>query len=107
MKQASLPTRIFWLLVIAVTLCAGCRLNETPEQQINDAAIATAVKAKLASGLGLSTITNVSVNVTNAVVTLSGQVGSEEARRKAEEIARSVQKVVKVNNNVQVAARRD
>ncbi len=83
-------------------LASACRTTESPEKQMNDATITASVKAKLASDLGLSTVTNVSVNVTNGVVTLAGQVNSAESKRRAGEIARNVEKVVSVNNMLQV-----
>jgi len=80
----------------------GCRTNETPEQQVNDAEITANVKAKLAEGLGASTVTNISVSVTNGVVTLAGTAHSPAEQSKAVEIAQGVPKVVRVNNNLQV-----
>ena len=95
--------------ILAVpVLCAmlfGCRTNESPEGQVTDAQIAAQVKTKLAEDVGASTVTNISVNSTNGVVTLSGQVDSTELRAKAEAAAKSVPKVVQVNDDLQVAAR--
>ncbi len=87
-------------LILAISM--ACRTNETPEGQVKDARIAAAIKAKLASDLSATTITNVSINVTNSVVTLSGQVNTPENKRRAEEIARSVEGVVRVNDDLQV-----
>jgi osmotically-inducible protein OsmY len=44
------------------------------------------------------------VNTTNGVVTLAGQVESTEVKSKAESVAASVQGVVRVNNELQVAS---
>jgi len=65
-----------WLLsgVLAAGIGIGCRTNETPESQVNDVAITAQVKSKLASD-------------TSGVVTL----------------AAGVPKVVRVDNNFQVA----
>jgi osmotically-inducible protein OsmY len=54
----------------------------------------------------LSSATNVSVNSTNGVVTLSGQVDSEDAKAKAGALANAVPKVVRVVNNLQVVAKK-
>ena len=97
--------RILLLLPLAVLLF-GCRTNESPEGQVNDLEISTQLKSKLASSVGLSSVTNISVNSTNGVVTLSGQVDTEEARAKAEAVARAVPKVVRVVNNIQVVPRK-
>jgi osmotically-inducible protein OsmY len=95
------------LLLLPVTLLLlGCRTNESPEGQVNDLEISTQLKSKLASHVGLSSVTNISVNSTNGVVTLSGQVDTEEARAKAEALARAVPKVVRVVNNLQVVSRK-
>ncbi|HEY1337590.1 MAG TPA: BON domain-containing protein [Bryobacteraceae bacterium] len=85
-------------------LLAGCRTNESPEAQVNDIEITAQVKSKLVSDLGLSTVPNIAVNSTNGIVTLSGQVDSAALRTKAENIAKSVPKVSKVVDNLQIAA---
>jgi hyperosmotically inducible protein len=94
-------------LLLALTLtCAvlpSCRTNETPEAQVDDVEITANVKSKLASDIGLSTLPDVSVNSTNGVVTLSGAVDSAGTKAKAETIARSVPKVVRVVDNLQIA----
>jgi osmotically-inducible protein OsmY len=97
--------KLLLLLPLAVLLL-GCRTNESPEDQVNDLEITTQLKSKLASDVGLSSVTNIAVNSTNGVVTLSGQVDSEGAKSKAEIVARAVPKVVRVVNNLQVVPRR-
>lgn len=92
------------LSAIALISVVGCRTNESPERQVDDAQITAAIKSKLAADVGLSTVTNISVNSTNGVVTLAGQVDSEAIKAKAEAAAKSVEKVVRVINNLQVAA---
>ena len=93
------------LLVIAVVLIPACRTNESPEGQMNDFKIAAEVKSKLASNVGLSSVTNISVDSTNRVVTLSGQVDSPDIRQKAEAAAKSVAGAVRVVDQLQVAAK--
>ena len=89
-------------LILAAAL-AGCRTNETPRQQLDDLEITTGVKSKLASDIGLSTVPDVSVNSTNGIVTLSGDVDSPETKSRVEAIARAVPKVVRVVDNLQVS----
>jgi hyperosmotically inducible protein len=99
-------TRKLGLFAAGLALVASsmaCRMNETPSAQIKDAEIAAALKGKLASNLNASTITDISINVTNGVVTLSGQVKNGENKQKAEEIAHNLEGVGKVNNELQVA----
>ncbi|HUK17647.1 MAG TPA: BON domain-containing protein [Bryobacteraceae bacterium] len=90
---------------MACLLLGGCRTNESPEGQVDDLKISTQVKAKLAQDVGLATVPNISVNSTNGVVTLSGQVDSDAQRSKAEDLAKSVNNVKKVVDNLQVATR--
>ncbi len=82
----------------------GCRTNETPEAQVHDLEITASIKSKMASDVGLATVPNVSVNSTNGIVTLSGQVDSAATKAKIEGIAKSVPHVVRVVNNLQVQA---
>ncbi len=80
----------------------ACRPNQTVERQADDASIKTSIKAKLASDVRFSTLTSVSVDVTNGVVTLAGPVHTDEEKQKIEEVARGVQGVTQVTNNLQV-----
>jgi osmotically-inducible protein OsmY len=89
--------------VLLATLFLGCRTNESPEGQVNDLQITAQVKSKLASDLSLTSVTNISVNSTNGVVTLSGQVDSTELKARAETVAKSVPNVVRVVNSIQIA----
>ncbi|HEX3746988.1 MAG TPA: BON domain-containing protein [Bryobacteraceae bacterium] len=88
----------------AALLSISCRTNESPEKQVDDVEITAQVKSKLASDVGLSSVTNISVNSTNGVVTLSGQVDTAARKAKAEAAAKSVPKVVRVIDNLQVAS---
>ena len=90
---------------VLVAFVAGCKTTTSPGRQVDDAAIKTAVKAKLAADVKLSTLTNIEVNSTNGVVTLAGQVRDETDRMQAEQVARSVDGVVRVNNELQVKNR--
>ena len=97
--------RILLPLAVFCTFLVSCRTNESPEAQINDLEIVANVKSKLASDIGASSVTNVSVNSTNGVVTLAGQVDSAAAKSKAESDAKAVPKVARVVNNLQVTAK--
>jgi osmotically-inducible protein OsmY len=89
-------------LITLMTVALGCRTNETPEQQLHDAEITANVKSNLAANLGASTVTNISVNVTNGVVTLAGTVHDSAERSKAIGVAQVAPNVVRVNDNLQV-----
>jgi len=90
------------LVVLLWAVLFGCRTNESPEGQVDDLQITAQVKSKLASDVGVSSVTNISVNSTNGVVTLSGQVNSPDVKTKAEAAAKSVSKVVRVVDTLQV-----
>jgi osmotically-inducible protein OsmY len=88
--------------LLGAAIALSCRPNETVERQTKDAGLKASVKAKLASDVGAATVTAVEVNVTNGIVTLAGPVRSAEEKQKAEAVARSVEGVAGVNNNLQV-----
>jgi len=91
--------------ILAGTFLVGCRTNESPQAQVDDLQIEAQIKSKLASDIGPSSLTNVSVNSTNGIVTLAGQVDSSEVKAKAEADAKSVSKVARVVNNLQVTVK--
>lgn len=95
--------RLLLPVALICVLLAGCRTNETPRGQIDDLQIAAQVKAKLATEVGLSSITDIAINSTNGIVTLSGQVASPTVKDQAVIAAKSVPKVVRVIDNIQVA----
>jgi osmotically-inducible protein OsmY len=94
---------LLWSLLFAFLI--GCRTNETPKAQVDDLQITAQLKTKLASDVGISSVTDISINTTNCVVTLSGVVDSADVKNKAEGIAKAVPKVVRVINNLQVATK--
>ena len=89
---------------LLLLLAGACRPNQTVERQTDDAGIKTSIKAKLASDVRFSTLTSVSVDVTNGVVTLAGPVHNEQEKAKIEETVRAVKGVTGVNNNLQIQA---
>jgi translation elongation factor EF-1beta len=89
---------------VLLLLCAACRPNQTVERQTDDAGIKTSIKAKLAADVRFSTLTAVSVDVTNGVVSLAGPVHSDEEKAKIEETVRAIKGVTGVNNNLQIQA---
>jgi osmotically-inducible protein OsmY len=106
-------------IVLSIAICAFALLSGCQRpQSTDDAAITKSVKAKLSAvfgpiedrqvrqfdrGANGQTITYISVSSTNGVVTLTGEVGNKKALAKAGEIARGVQQVVRVNNNISLA----
>src|SRR5512141_1225083 len=89
--------------VAIMMLLAACSsmTGKTLGENIDDAGIATAVKAKLA-GEKISTVTRIDVDTNQGVVALNGTVSSEAMRVRATEIAREVKGVRDVVNNLRV-----
>ena len=87
--------------IVLVSFVTGCSTTKSPGTQIDDAAIKTAVKAKLTAER-FSNIVNVDVNVTNGIVTLSGEVPNPQVAADAVAEARTVDGVKSVTNNLQV-----
>jgi Cu-Zn family superoxide dismutase len=95
------------MVSIACESQATRQAKEAATRQVKDAATTAAVKAKLASDVRLTTLTNLDVTTDNGNVSLNGKVESEEVKRLSEESARSVSGVARVINNLQVAPKAD
>jgi hyperosmotically inducible periplasmic protein len=65
-------------------------------------ALTTKVKTALASAAGVSTLTNIDVDSADGVVTLKGKVASAEMKKKAGEVAKKVDGVKSVKNQLVV-----
>ena len=78
--------------------------SEKAKEVVDDAAVTTAVKAKLAKDK-IKTLVRVSVDTVGGVVTLTGTVESASQKKHAEEVSRGVKGVSKVVNNLQIAQR--
>ena len=102
MKKIFLHAFCYGLLLAAAIVIIACSTSQPPNTQVDDGRITAEVKSKLASDVRPSSLANISVNTTNGVVTLAGQVESAEIKRNAEKVARSVPGVVSINNNLQV-----
>src|SRR5579862_616164 len=94
-------------LIMALVLAAlasmamfaeGCNTVQSPNRQASDVQITTQVKAKLASDVRASSLTNIDVNTTNGVVTLAGQVESADAKQNAETVTSAAPGVLRGNN---------
>ncbi len=100
----SLALALMLSLVGAQAAMTAADKSEKVEQFVDDAAITTAVKAKLAADK-IKTLVRVSVDTIKGVVTLTGTVESADQKNHAEEVARGVKGVSKVVNNLQIANR--
>jgi hyperosmotically inducible periplasmic protein len=95
---------ILRLLVLTVAAgLAGCQSTsgEVAGQAVSDASITAAVQSTL-TGDRTSNFTRVDVGTERGVVHLSGFVPSAAQKKRAEELARRVNGVVRVDNELQI-----
>jgi osmotically-inducible protein OsmY len=95
--------RAVTIALALVVLAAGCQslTGRTFGQNIDDKSTVAAVKTKLAADK-VRNLTWVHVDVTNGVVYLNGNAETPEEKTRAEEIARRVDGVKQVVNQIQV-----
>lgn len=81
----------------------GCQsmTGRTAGEHVSDASITTAVQSKLTADR-VSNFTRVDVDTDRGIVNLSGVVASADQKARAAELARQVNGVKRVNNNLQV-----
>jgi hyperosmotically inducible periplasmic protein len=78
--------------------------RDTVSNTASSATLTTKVKTALASDAGLSTMTGINVDSDKGVVTLKGKVDTADAKKKAEEIAKKVDGVKSVKNELRIEA---
>ena len=76
--------------------------REKVSSTASNATLTTKVKTALASDVGMKTMTNIDVDSNNGVVTLKGRVDSADAKKKAGDIAKKVDGVKSVMNELKV-----
>ena len=86
---------------IVSTGCSVARQQQTVGSYVDDAAITTAVKAKMAEDKTVSA-TSISVETLNGTVQLSGFAKSQAEKDRAESIARNTKNVREVRNSIVV-----
>ncbi len=101
MKNMNIWVRCFLLLVlvVGVAACASTSKQSGTGEYIDDSVITTKVKSQLAADDFLRSF-EISVETYKGVVQLSGFVDNQALINKAGEIARDVQGVVSVKNNL-------
>jgi hyperosmotically inducible periplasmic protein len=97
------PLKTLLAVMLTVFSLAGCEAmtGKTAGQNVDDAALTTSVKTKLAADK-LSSLTRVDVDTNNGTVSLNGVVESSDQRARAQELASQVKGVNRVINNIQV-----
>lgn len=97
------PLAIRWIagaiVLAALTACGGTPTRESTGEYIDDTAITTRVKAKLATD-AKARAREVNVETFKGRVQLSGFASTVEERREAAAIARSVKGVTEVVNDI-------
>jgi hyperosmotically inducible protein len=89
-----------------VLLLTGCQAltGKTAGQNVDDATITASVKSTLVADKAAN-LTRVDVDTNNGVVSLNGVVESTQQKSRAEQLARRVDGVKSVINNLQVKGR--
>ena len=92
-----------YALGLCLMFITGCEsmTGKTTGQTIDDASITASVQRKLTSDK-LSNFVRINVDTDQSVVTLKGTVRSVEEKSRAEDLARQVNGVTKVNNNLSI-----
>jgi len=103
MKKRFMFIRCFMLVVLITgfAACASTSKQEGAGEYVDDSVITTKVKSQLAADDFLKSF-EISVETYKGIVQLSGFVGSQQAVDKAGEIARGVQGVKSVENDLNV-----
>ena len=96
-------TLIVGILGVSLMILTACEsvTGKTARQTIDDATLTASVQAKLTSDK-LSNFSRINVDTDRSVVSLNGVVRTVEEKSRAEELARQVAGVTKVNNNLQI-----
>ena len=87
--------------LLSVAACSSTRTQRAPGEQVDDAALLTSVKSALTS----NTVTEageINVDVNRGTVKLSGFVDTQQEKSKAGEVARGVDGVKTVQNEIAV-----
>ena len=87
------------MLIVSFVACASTSKQEGAGEYVDDSVITTKVKSQLAADDFLKSF-QISVETYKGIVQLSGFVGSQMAVNKAGEIARGVQGVKSVKNDL-------
>jgi len=104
MKSRYVLASIFTAITLATASgCAVTRHQETTGAYVDDSVVTTKVKSKFAEDKTVSAMA-IQVETMKGVVQLSGFAKSEDEKMRAEQIARGVNGVVDVHNDIIVKA---
>jgi hyperosmotically inducible protein len=88
-------------MISVVSLGCQSTMGKSAGDTVSDASISTSVQSKLTAER-MSNFSRIDVDTERGVVNLSGVVETAEQKAKAAEIARQVNGVKRVNNNLQI-----
>lgn len=93
-------------LVLVVTL-SGCGYvtSRSAGQIVNDVALTTQVKSRLATTEGMGTLTRISVDTQDDWVTLTGEVPDDETWKRIDRMVRQIAGDNRVHNQLTVEGR--
>ncbi len=96
--------KVFSAMLMVSLLLVSCQsmTGRSAGRNVDDASLTASVNAALVSDKP-SNFTRIDVDTTNGVVALNGTVETPEQRSRAEQLARRVDGVKRVVNNLQVA----
>jgi hyperosmotically inducible protein len=98
-RNSIIYSLVLLMLITTFVACASTPNQESTGEFVDDSVITTKIKSLLASDDFLKSF-NISVETFKGTVLLSGFVGSQEAVNTAGQIARSVQGVKSVTNDL-------
>jgi len=95
-----------WIVGMMFLALVGCQAmtGKTAGQNVDDASLTASVKSTLVADKAAN-LTRIDVDTNNGVVSLNGVVESAQQKARAEELARRVDGVRGINNNLQISSR--
>ena len=95
--------RVWTIVALLALIAGGCQAltGRTAGRNVDDATLTASVKAQLVADKAANLV-RVDVDTNNGVVYLNGTVDSNDQRERAEQLARRVDGVKRVVNNLQV-----
>jgi hyperosmotically inducible periplasmic protein len=101
MRTKTLVALMATTVMVGLAACSPTRTQRAPGEHVDDAVLLTSVKSALASN-PTTEAREINVDVNRGVVSLNGFVDTEKEKREAGQVARNVDGVQDVKNNLAV-----
>ena len=101
MNKKALAALVASAVVLSTAACSSTRTQRAPGEQVDDAALLTSVKSALVKN-PVTEAGEINVDVNRGVVKLSGFVDTKNEKSKAGDVARNVDGVKSVQNDIAV-----